>query len=354
MTPRATSLKNLLVEKTAPAAPELIRDEGAGAVRCLACGHRCRVAPGHHGVCHVRFNRDGELRVPFGYVSSLTPDPIEKKPFYHFHPGKSALSFGMLGCSFHCSFCQNWVTSQTLRDEEAVVEPYAVTAERIVQAAIEHDCPILTSTYNEPLITTEWAIEIFRLGKEHGLIGSYVSNGNATPEVIEYIRPYVHAMNVDLKAFDDKTYRKLGGVLQDTLDTIRLLKQLDVWVEVITLVVPGMNDSEDELRQTADFLADVSPEIPWHVTAFHPTYKMTEPGRTPAETLRRAYETGKRAGLQFVYTGNLPGVLEECENTCCPQCHAELISRRGFHVRRNAMDGSCCPSCGTRIAGVWE
>ena len=354
MNPRAVSLQHLLADNTAPAARELVRQEGDGAIRCLACGHRCRVAKDRHGVCHVRFNRDGELRVPFGYVSSLTPDPIEKKPFYHFHPGENALSFGMLGCSFHCPFCQNWVTSQTLRDAEAVVEPYVVSAERIVRAAIEHDCPILTSTYNEPLITSEWAVEIFRLGKERGLVGSYVSNGNATPEVIEFIRPYVRAMNVDLKAFNDKTYRKLGGVLTDTLDTIRLLKQLDFWVEVITLVVPGLNDSDEELRQVADFLVEVSPEIPWHVTAFHPTYKMAEPPRTPAETLWRAYETGKRAGLQFVYTGNLPGMLDECEDTYCPQCNTELISRRGFYVRRNSMNGPCCPSCGAHIAGVWE
>lgn len=353
MTPRVVTLRKLLNEKTAPAAPELVRDEGDGAVRCLACGHRCRVLSDRHGVCHVRFNRGGELRVPHGYVSSLAIDPVEKKPFYHAYPGAEALSFGMLGCSFHCPFCQNWVTSQTLRDTQAIAEPHFVTAEHIVELAVEHGCPMLTSTYNEPLITTEWAVEIFKLGKQQGLVGSYVSNGNATPEVLEFIRPYVRCMNVDLKAFRDKTYRKLGGALENVVNTIRLLKQLDFWVEVITLIVPGMNDSDEELTETADFLVELSPDIPWHVTAFHPMYKMSEPPRTSVDTLRRAYEIGQRAGLHFVYAGNLPGAVGECENTYCPQCHAELIVRRGFYVSRNAMNGSCCPSCGTTIAGVW-
>jgi len=353
MTPRITPLRKLLADHTAPAAPELVRDQGARTVRCFACGHRCRVKPDRHGVCHVRFNRDGELRVPHGYVSSLAVDPIEKKPFYHAYPGADALSFGMLGCSLHCPFCQNWVTSQTLRDEHAIAEPHFVTPEQVVALALEHRCPVITSTYNEPLITTEWAVEIFKLGQQSGLVGSYVSNGNATPEVLEYIRPYVSLINVDLKAFRDQTYRKLGGVLENTLNTIRLLKKLDFWVEVITLVVPAMNDSDEELTQIADFLVGVSPEIPWHVTAFHPTYRMTDPPRTPVETLLRAYEIGQRAGLQFVYAGNLPGMVADCENTCCPRCHQELIVRHGFYVRRNAIRDSGCPACGMRIPGVW-
>jgi pyruvate formate lyase activating enzyme len=354
MTPRVVSLRKLLSENTRPAASQLVRDEEDGAVRCLACGHRCRVLPGRHGVCHVRFNRDRELRVPFGYVSSLAIDPIEKKPFYHAYPGAAALSFGMLGCSFHCPFCQNWVTSQTLRDTQAIAEPQFVTPEHVVELAVEHGCPILTSTYNEPLITSEWAVEIFKLGKQQGLLGSYVSNGNATPEVVEFIRPYVDFINVDLKAFRDKTYRKLGGVLKDTLDTIRLLKKLDFWVEIVTLVVPGLNDSDEELTEIADFLVEISPDMPWHVTAFHPDYHMTGPPRTSVDTLLRAYEIGKRSGLHFVYAGNLPGLVAECENTYCPQCNERLIVRHGFHVRRNSMRGSCCPSCGTRIPGVWQ
>ncbi|MFQ5805294.1 MAG: AmmeMemoRadiSam system radical SAM enzyme [Phycisphaerae bacterium] len=354
MTPRVVSLRKLLSENTAPAASQLVRDEREGAVRCLACGHRCRVLSGRHGVCHVRFNRDGELRVPFGYVSSLAVDPIEKKPFYHAYPGADALSFGMLGCDFHCSYCQNWITSQTLRDARAIAEPNFVTPDRVVALAVEHGCPILTSTYNEPLITSEWAVEIFQHGKEAGLVGSYVSNGNGTPEVLEFIRPYVDLFKVDLKAFRDKTYRQLGGTLANTLETIRLLKKLDFWVEIVTLVVPGLNDSDEELSEIADFLAEVSPDIPWHVTAFHPDYRLTDPPRTSVDTLLRAHAIGKRAGLRFVYAGNLPGLVDECENTYCPQCNEVLIVRHGFHVRRNSISGSRCPSCGATIPGVWQ
>jgi pyruvate formate lyase activating enzyme len=351
---RRATLRELLYDHTIPAARELVTVEPDRSVRCSACGHRCHIRPDKSGICLMRFNRDGELRVPGGYVAGLAIDPIEKKPFYHVLPGSEALSFGMLGCNLHCRFCQNWVSSQALRDDRAVSEPSQYcTAEQIVQAAVDHEVPIITSTYNEPLITTEWAVEIFKLAKQSGLIGSYVSNGNATPEVLEYIRPYVSLMNVDLKAFRDQTYRKLGGVLADTLNTIRLLKKLDFWVEVITLVVPGMNDSDDELAEIADFLVGVSPEIPWHVTAFHPTYHMTDPPRTPVETLRRAYEIGRRAGLMFVYAGNLPGMLAECENTYCPRCHKELIVRHGFYVRHSSIRNSACPSCGTRIPGVW-
>jgi len=346
-------LRKLLAEHTAAAAPELVRDEPEDAVRCLACGHRCRVLKGRHGVCHVRFNRDGELRVPSGYVSSLGMDPIEKKPFYHAYPGMNALSFGMFGCSFHCPFCQNWVTSQTLRDEKALAEPQFVTAERIVELALEHGCPVLSSTYNEPLITSEWAVEIFKLGQPHGMVGSYVSNGNATPEVLEYLRPYVKLYNADLKAFQDKTYRRLGGIRENVLNTIRLLKKLDFWVEIVTLVVPGLNDSDDELKGIADFIADVSPDIPWHVTAFHPDYKFTDPPRTSPDTLLGAYQIGKDAGLRFVYAGNLPGMVGNCEDTSCPSCGELLIERSGFTVRRNHMKGSHCPSCNATIPGVW-
>lgn len=348
-----TELEDLLARHTAPAAAELTRREPGEHVRCLACGHRCRIGPGRHGVCHVRRNEAGTLRVPWGYVSSLAVDPIEKKPFFHAWPGSAALSFGMLGCNFHCPFCQNWITSQTLRDRRAVIEPRPIDADRIVALAVEHRCPVLTSTYNEPLITCEWAVEIFRLGHEHGLSGSFVSNGHATPEVLEYLRPYVRAMNIDLKAFQPETYRTLGGVRDHVLDTIRRAWQMDFWIEVVTLVVPGMNDSTEELTQIAEFIADVSADIPWHVTAFRPEYKVTGPPRTPAETLLRAYEIGRDAGLHFVYAGNLPGRVGSCENTYCPACGALLIDRDGFYVGRNRLADGACPDCGRAIPGVW-
>ncbi|MCH7872879.1 MAG: AmmeMemoRadiSam system radical SAM enzyme [Planctomycetes bacterium] len=352
--PATVSLKTLLKDNTGPAAEALVRAGAGGAVVCLACGHRCKVLDGRSGVCRVRFNAGGELRVPGGYVGALALDPIEKKPFFHAYPGTEALSFGMLGCDYHCGYCQNWVTSQALRDDQAVSAPRFLTAERIVEMAVEHGCRVLTSTYNEPLITSEWAVEIFKIGKQAGLVGSYVSNGNGTPEVLEFIRPYVDLYKVDLKAFSDKTYRQLGGVLENTLDTIRRLKQMDFWVEIVTLVIPGMNDGDDELTQIAEFIAGVSTDIPWHVTAFHPDYKMTDPPRTPVETLLRAAEIGEQAGLHFIYPGNLPSQVGNGENTRCPDCGEALIERRGFEVTLNRMSGANCPSCARVVPGVWQ
>lgn len=352
--PRVMSLKKLLAEHTAAADPALVRAEDGGAVRCLACGHRCRILPDREGVCRVRFNRGGELRVPFGYVAGLAVDPIEKKPFFHVMPGCDALSFGMLGCNLHCPFCQNWVSSQVLKDTQAVAMPTFVDPEQIVALALEHHCPVITSTYNEPLITAEWAAAVFRLGKPHGLRGGYVSNGHASPEVLEFLRPHMDLLKIDLKAFRDPSYRQLGGVLANVLDTIRRARQMDFWVEIVTLVVPELNDSDDELKQIAGFIAGVSPEIPWHVTAFHPDYKLTGQPRTSTETLLRACDLGRAAGLQFVYAGNLPGFVGERENTYCPGCGGVLVERRGFRVHQNVVQGGCCPACQRRVAGVWQ
>lgn len=351
--PRVVSLKKLLAEHTAPADVALVRDEGEQIVRCLACGHRCRILPGRDGVCRVRFNRDGELRVPFGYVSGLAVDPIEKKPFYHVLPGADALSFGMLGCDLHCSYCQNWVTSQTLRDTRAIAEPRFATAEQIAQLAVEQGCPVITSTYNEPLITTEWAVAIMRLARPHGVRGGFVSNGHATPEVLEFIRPHVDLFKIDLKAFEDRSYRQLGGVLENVLETIRRAKEMGFWVEIVTLVVPGLNDSDDELKRMAGFIVGVSDEIPWHVTAFHPDYEYDGVGRTPVATLLRAYELGRQAGLKYVYAGNVPGGVGVCEHTRCHACGALLIERRGFSVLSNRLVGGRCPGCSAAIPGVW-
>jgi len=346
-------LTELLHQHTAPAAAELVRPEPEGALRCLTCAHLCRILPGRPGVCRVRWNEGGTLRVPYGYVAGLGVDPIEKKPFYHAYPGATAMSFGMLGCDFHCSFCQNWVTSQALRDDEAISSPVLIEPQRIVELALEHGCRVLTSTYNEPLITAEWAVEIFKLGRPHGLVGSFVSNGNATPEVLEYLRPHVELYKIDLKAFRDETYRKLGGVLENVLNTIRLTRQMGFWVELVTLLVPGMNDSDEELKQMTAFIAGVSPQIPWHVTAFHPDYKMTQPPRTSSEMLERAYDIGRQAGLQFIYAGNLPGQVGDRENTRCPACGQVLIERQGFSIRQNRLRGGRCPACATEIPGVW-
>lgn len=349
-----SSLKTLLEANTMPSAPELVRDEGAGIHRCLACGHRCRIAEGKAGVCRVRFVRENELWAPAGYVAGLQIDPIEKKPFYHAYPGRDALSFGMLGCDLHCSYCQNWVTSQALRDEEAISPPRKLTPDRLIEMAVAQRVPVMVSTYNEPLITADWAVTIFERAREQGIVCGFVSNGNATPEVLQYIRPFVDLYKVDLKSFDDHNYRKLGCTLANVLESIQRLHQMGFWLEIVTLIIPGFNDSDGELGQIAGFLAGVSAEIPWHVTAFHPDYKMTDPPRTPAATLIRAYDIGKAAGLKFVYPGNLAGGVGHRENTYCPQCNEVLIRRYGFYVKENRMEAGRCPKCHASIPGVWE
>jgi pyruvate formate lyase activating enzyme len=348
----ATSLKEDLARHTREG--ELYERLPEGRLRCVACGHRCLIPPGREGICRVRFNEGGVLRVPFGYVGALQLDPVEKKPFFHALPGATALSFGMLGCDYHCFFCQNWLTSQTLRDTKAGVAPDAVTPADLVRLARQKGAPILTSTYNEPLITSEWAVAVFKEAKAAGLVCSYVSNGNGTPEVLDYIRPYVSLYKVDLKSFRDRSYRDMGGTLERVLWTIRALHEQGFWLEIVTLVVPGMNDSDAELKDIAEFLVSVSPDIPWHVTAFHPDYKMPDPPRTSADTLLRAVAIGDRAGLHFVYAGNLPGHVENRENTYCPGCHALLIERVGFRVRSNRLNEGRCPDCTRTIPGFWS
>jgi pyruvate formate lyase activating enzyme len=323
-------------------------------VRCVACGHRCLIPPGREGICRVRFNEAGVLKVPFGYVAALQVDPVEKKPFFHALPGARALSFGMLGCDMHCAFCQNWLTSQALRDERALAPAEVVTPEHVVRLARRSGARIVTSTYNEPLITSEWAAAVFRLAKAEGLVCSFVSNGNATEEVLEYLRPWVSLYKVDLKGFRDRAYRDLGATLERVTWTIRALHEKGFWVEVVTLVVPGMNDSPEELRDAARFLVSVSPDVPWHVTAFHPDYRMEDREPTSVRSLLRAAEIGQEEGLRFVYAGNLPGSVRHLEDTHCPGCRARLVERVGFRVRENRIgaDG-LCPDCGRAIPGVW-
>jgi len=348
------TLADVLSSRTGAAAPELVRDLGDGRLRCLACGHRCPIPEGALGVCKVRFQKDGILHVPRGYVGALQCDPVEKKPFYHAMPGSLALSFGMLGCDLHCAYCQNWFTSQTLRDSEASGAPRDMAAGEIVELAGTLGAPILASTYNEPLITSEWAVEVFTKARAAGLRCAYVSNGNATPEVLAYIRPWVDFYKVDLKSMRDKHYRELGAVLENVLDSIRAIHALGFWLECLTLVIPGFNDSEDELRDAARFIASVSSDIPWHVTAFHPDYKMDKTPPTPARTLRRACEIGAEEGLRFVYAGNIPGGVGEWENTRCPRCSETLVERRGFVVTENRLPDGKCFRCGEAIPGRWE
>jgi len=323
-------------------------------VRCFACGHCCPIPEGQPGVCKVRYNRGGTLYVPWGYAGGVQCDPIEKKPFFHAYPGALAYSFGMLGCDLHCGYCQNWVTSQALRDPKAVVPPLAATPQQLVQQALQQGAKVLVSTYNEPLITSEWAVAVFKEARAAGLLTAFVSNGNGTPQVLEYLRPWVDLYKVDLKSFDDRHYHQLGGRLQPILDTIRRLHEMGFWLEIVTLVIPGFNDSDDELQRLTAFIASVSADIPWHATAFHKDYKMTDPDNTPAETLMRAAAIGRTSGLRYVYAGNLPGEVEDLENTRCHICRQMLIERYGYLIMGyHLTSNGCCPSCGTRVPGRW-
>jgi pyruvate formate lyase activating enzyme len=352
-----STLEKMLGSRTVPG--ELYEKLKDGKVRCHACGHRCPIPLGRRGVCQVRFNEDGVLKVPSGYASALQVDPIEKKPFFHVMPGSRAFSFGMLGCDYHCDYCQNWFTSQALRDPdcaEASATLTDLTAGAIVDLAVQNECRVVTSTYNEPLITAEWAAQVFDQAKPRGLLTSFVSNGNATRECLEYLRPRLDAYKVDLKSFNDKTYRKhFGGTLKPVLESLERLKAMGFWVEVVTLVVPGLNDSEEELSAIARFISSLSKEIPWHVTAFHPDYKMeNRPGTQPAE-LNLSYEIGRSAGLDFVYSGNRPGEVGTTENTYCPSCDYLLVERMGFRVKKNLLKtGGACPQCHKSVPGVWE
>src|SRR6185503_18336414 len=286
-------LQDLLARRTREG--DLYEKLPEGRVRCFACGHRCLVPPGRDGVCRVRFNEGGILKVPFGYVGAVHVDPVEKKPFFHALPGARALSFGMLGCDYHCGYCQNWLTSQALRDPDATVPPQDVSAGELAALARQHGARIVTSTYNEPLITSEWAVAVFREARAAGLVCSYVSNGNGTPEVLDYIQPWVSLYKVDLKSFRDRHYRELGGTLERVLWTIRSLHERKIWVEIVA--------SE---------------------------------------------------GLRFVYAGNIPGHVRNWENTYCPGCGALLVERRGFRVLKNRIPDGTCPSCARSIPGFWQ
>jgi len=348
-----SSLADVLAHETCEG--DLYESLPDGRLRCHACGHCCPLPDGAVGVCKVRFNRGGRLLVPWGYVGGVQCDPIEKKPFFHAHPGALAYSFGMLGCDLHCAYCQNWVTSQALRDPAAVAPPLGTSPADLVRDAQHQHAPVMVSTYNEPLITSEWAVAVFKEARRAGLVTGFVSNGNGTPQVLEYLRPWVDLYKVDLKSFDDRHYRQLGGRLQPILDTIRRLHAMEFWVEIVTLLIPGFNDGRDELERLTSFVASVSPDIPWHVTAFHGDYKMTDPQNTTAEMLLAAADIGRANGLRFVYAGNLPGRVGDLEDTHCASCGEVVVSRYGYHIRdyRITPDGRC-PSCAVVIPGRWS
>jgi pyruvate formate lyase activating enzyme len=347
--PLATIIDSMTVE----GAPELTEHFDNGALKCFACGHRCLINKGKRGICKVRFNEGGQLRVPSNYVAALACDPTEKKPFFHVLPGSDTLTFGMLGCDLHCAYCQNWLTSQALRDDSAGINPTIASPERLVSMAKAYGASMVGSSYNEPLITAEWAVDVFKHARPEGFKTAFISNGNATPQVLDYLRPWTDCYKIDLKTMSDRSYRQLGGVVDNILETVKMVYERGFWEEIVTLVIPGFNDSVDELRRAADFIASVSPNIPWHVTAFHQDYRMTENDNTTAEQLVRACEIGRDAGLRFIYAGNLPGRVGRWENTYCPKCDELLVERFGYLIRQVTIREGKCPSCREVIPGVW-
>jgi pyruvate formate lyase activating enzyme len=328
-------------------------------VRCDLCAHRCVIAPGHKGVCQVRENRDGVLyTLVYGIPLSQAVDPVEKKPLFHFYPGSTAFSIATAGCNFRCDFCQNADISQMPRDRGQIMGRQT-PPEQVVEAAKRYGARSIAYTYTEPTIFFEYSYDIARLASALDIASVYVTNGYMTREMLELFQglgnghePWLDAANVDLKAFRDETYKRVCGArLQPVLESLKNMKELGVWVEVTTLVVPDMNDSDAELNDIARFIAkELGVETPWHVSRFHPDYKMRDRGPTPVATLQRAYELGREAGLRYVFVGNMPGA--HLEDTYCPACEKRVIGRWGFRVtQRNIQDGKCA-YCGTVIDGV--
>ena len=323
------------------------------AVICNLCAHRCYIPVGRVGICKVRENRAGRLyTLVYNRIIALGVDPIEKKPFFHFLPSSRSYSIATVGCNFHCRFCQNWEISQMPRDHQGAIVGHMCSPQEIVREALAAGCETIAYTYTEPTVFFELAHDTARLAAAAGLKNVFVSNGYMTAEALRTIQPYLHAANIDLKGFNDKRHRRLcGAKLQPVLDSISLIKNLGIWLEVTTLVIPGHNDSDSELRQIASFLKDVGPEIPWHLSAFYPAYKLLQAAPTDRGTLLRAWRIGKDAGLRYVYCGNLPGLAHE--DTHCFRCDKTLIERIAFYVRRNRLEHGFCPYCRTAVDGVW-
>ncbi|SPD73474.1 conserved hypothetical protein [uncultured Desulfobacterium sp.] len=322
-------------------------------VRCLLCNHQCVISDGKRGICGVRENRSGSLiSLVYGKVIAAHSDPIEKKPLFHFLPGTRSHSIATVGCNFRCLFCQNADISQMPTDHHRIMGS-DMTPDDIVTEALGTHSSSIAYTYTEPTVYFELALDTARLAVKKGLKNVFVSNGYMTRQCIQEIHPDLHAANVDLKAFSNKFYKEqCGARLEPVLGTLEEMKKTGVWLEITTLLIPGLNDSVEELKELATFIANLDQNIPWHISRFHPTYRLTDRHSTPAGDIRRARDIGYEAGLQYVYTGNLPG--DEGEKTFCHNCKEILIDRLGFFVAQNKIKDGHCPGCGSEIPGVWS
>jgi len=321
-------------------------------VQCQLCNFRCRIAAGELGRCQVRRNIEGKLySLNYHAVCSAQVDPIEKKPLFHFQPGQRSFSIAAVGCNFQCDFCQNWQISQSPRLQKEL-RGGSVTPEEVVSQAKAYQCGSIAYTYTEPTVFMELCADCGRLARQENLANVFVSNGYMTIEALEYARDFLDAINVDLKAFTEDFYhQRCQASLKPVRESLRhIARQTDIWLEVTTLVIPGLNDSAEELKQIAEFIAgELGEQVPWHVSRFYPNFELTDTPATPVETLARAYELGKQAGLHYIYVGNMPGFGHE--STYCHKCGELLIERTGYHIGRfNLIDGAC-PGCGEKMAG---
>ncbi|MCX8178233.1 MAG: AmmeMemoRadiSam system radical SAM enzyme [Candidatus Aenigmarchaeota archaeon] len=342
----------------------LLYEKIKGNVKCTACSHYCIIQKNHTGLCGIRKNINGNLfLMAYGKAAAVNVDPVEKKPLYHFLPGSKIFSFGTFGCDFGCLFCQNWDISQPTREirskenkdellEEILSSSHDIMPNDIVEYASKNKIPSIAYTYNEPAVFFEYAYDTAKLAKRKGIKNVFVSNGYESKEAIAKIKKYLDAANIDLKSFSDEFYLKIcKAKLEPVLKNIEKLYNLGIWIEITTLIIPGKNDSDKELNQIADFISSLSNKIPWHVTAFHPDYKMLDVKPTPLSMLIKAYKIGKKAGLKYVYAGNVSA--GKYENTFCPKCKSLAIERHGFfNIKNNLNKGKC--KCGYKINGVWE
>lgn len=322
-------------------------------VQCRLCQHTCVIKPGRRGICGVRQNEAGQLKtLVYGRLVARNVDPIEKKPLFHLMPGHRSYSIATVGCNFRCRFCQNADIAQMPQDRGGAVAGTICTPQEVVADALDQGCRSIAYTYTEPTVYFEFAYDTARLAQAKGLKNVFVTNGYMSPQALEMVAPFLDGANVDLKAFNDDFYKRFSSArLEPVCRTLKGMKALGILVEVTTLIIPGLNDDRGELTQLAQFIAgELGTETPWHISRFHPTYRLIDRAPTPLETLQRAYDIGQQAGLHYVYMGNVPG--EQGESTHCHHCGALLIERMGFYVRQNRVENGCCPDCQTPVYGV--
>ncbi|MDD5712295.1 MAG: AmmeMemoRadiSam system radical SAM enzyme [Smithellaceae bacterium] len=323
-----------------------------GRVECKLCAHRCRINDGRRGICHVRENQGGTLQsLVYGAIIAQNVDPIEKKPLFHVYPGSKSFSIATPGCNFRCLFCQNHEISQMPRETGETTGREA-SPSHIVNQALAAGCKTIAFTYTEPTIYFEYAYDIMKIAHDKGLKNVFVTNGFMTGEAIGEMTGLLDAANVDLKSFSDEFYKKTCGArLQPVLDSLRNMKDAGIWIEVTTLVVPGLNDSTEEFEKIASFVASIGIDTPWHVSRFHPQYKLNDRPATPLSTIQQAVDAGKSAGLKYIYSGNVPG--DEAEHTLCAHCGERLIRRFGFQIDQLNLRERKCPRCGTELEGIF-